>query len=245
MKAYYEKELRIGASMCGADGRLGIHNTFALFQDIASEHAEALGVGFQAMTARRSFWLTARSRVRFCHRPAIMTGTSIETWPAAPGSVRCDRFYRLRAGETLLAEGRTEWCVYDTEKNAVNPVSEAGFIDGLEYREEKLLDAPWARLRHNFSDEDQVYSHTVATTDVDLGRHMNNVAYLRVLTDSFSVAELENMRVSEMEILFLMPCFEGDALRIMRRATDYGYEFGVRRPDGRYAALAQLRAEAK
>ena len=33
-------------------------------------------------------------------------------------------------------------------------------------------------------------------------------------------------------------------LDVLRRRTDFGYEFGVRRPDGRYAALALLRAEA-
>ena len=34
-------------------------------------------------------------------------------------------------------------------------------------------------------------------------------------------------------------------LDILRRRTDYGWEFGVRRPDGRYAALALMRAEEK
>ena len=72
---------------------------------------------------------------------------------------------------------------------------------------------------------------------------MNNVAYLRMLMDSFSVAEQERMRITEMEILFCMPCFEGEALDVLRRRTDNGHEFGVRRPDGRYAALALLRAE--
>ena len=35
-----------------------------------------------------------------------------------------------------------------------------------------------------------------------------------------------------------------EKLDVLRRRTDSGYEFGVRRPDGRYAALALLRAEA-
>ena len=53
------------------------------------------------------------------------------------------------------------------------------------------------------------------------------------------------MNISEMEIMFIMPCFEGDNLEIMRRKTDFGWEFGVRRPDKRYAALALMRTEAK
>ena len=108
---------------------------------------------------------------------------------------------------------------------------------------ELLLPDPYARFRHDFADEDCACTHVVRASDIDVGRHMNNVAYLRMLMDSFSVAEQERMRITEMEILFCMPCFEGEALDVLRRKTEYGYEFGVRRPDGRYAALALLRAE--
>lgn len=245
MKAYFCKRIRVDASMCDASGKLGLWNAFALFQDAASEHAETLGVGLADMTARKSFWLTVRTRVHFYKRPGIMREVEISTWPAAPGNTRADRSYRIVCGGETLLEGRTEWCVYDTEKGAVKPMSEAGFIDGLEYLEETALPAPYARFKHNFSDEDCALKYAVRTTDVDMGRHMNNVAYLRAIIDSFTVAELEAMEVSEMEILFCMPCFEGEQLDILRRKTDFGWEFGVRRPDGRYAALALMRAGEK
>lgn len=245
MKASYTKEITIATSMCDAAGKLGLWNAFSLFQDAASEHAELLGVGYQDMTARKSFWMTVRSRVRFYSRPDIMTRAQITTWPAAPGSTRCDRFYRMHKNGEALVEGRTEWCVYDLEKGSVKNTSEAGFLDGIEYLNEKALDAPYARFKHNFADGDRACIHRVSTTDIDVGRHMNNVAYLRALLNSFPVAELESMNVSEMEIMYLMPCFEGDELSIMRRKTDFGYEFGVRRPDGRYAALALMKAEEK
>jgi len=245
MKAYISKPITISTSICDASGRLGHANAFALFQDAASEHAQQLGVGFADMSARKAFWLTTRTRVHFYKRPEIMSETQLSTWPAAPGATRCDRFYRLSQGEEILAEGRTEWCVYDTEKGSVKPVAEAGFIDGLEYLTETVLAAPYARFKHNFADEDCARVYTVPATDIDVGRHMNNVAYLRAIINSFSVAELESMEISEMEIMYMMPCFESDRLEIMRRRTDFGYEFGVRRPDKRYAALALMKAESK
>ena len=242
MKSVYSIRQRVGASMCDSSGRLGLSNTFALFQDIASEHAEEIGVGFAAMRARGSFWLTVRTRVRFHRRPALMEPIEARTWAHAPGATRCDRFYRMTAGEELLAEGRTEWCVYDIEKGAVRPMAEAGFDPDFTFCEDTVLDAPYARFRHDFAQEDRVCTRTVRASDVDLGQHMNNVVYLRLLTDTFSAAELKEMNVREMEILFCLPCFEGQALEVMRRETEYGYEFGVRRPDGRYAALALMRA---
>ena len=243
MDTVYQRKQRVGTSMCDASGKISLASTFALFQDIASEHAEEIGVGFEAMRRRNSFWLTVRTRVHFYSRPCLMQEVDVRTWPAAPGSIRCDRFYQMTAGGRILAEGRTEWCVYDTAQGAVKPVEQAGFNEGLCYSAEKVLDAPYARFRHNFGDGDLAARYTVRPSDIDVGRHMNNVAYLRAIADAFSVQELEQARVQEMEILFCLPCFEGETLDILRRRTEYGYEFGVRRPDGRYAALALMRAE--
>ena len=245
MEAVYERKQIIAPSMCDASGRIALSAAFALFQDVASEHAEELGVGFQDMARRGAFWLTVRTRVHFYRRPALMQAVDVRTWPAAPGSTRCDRFYRMSAQGQTLIEGRTEWCVYDLAAKAVRPLAEAGFREGLVYSDEKALDAPYARFRHDFTDGDRVAGDAVRPSDVDVGRHMNNVAYLRLLADSFSVEEMERMRVEELEILFCMPCFEGEELDVLRRRTDDGYEFGVRRPDGRYAALALMRVEEK
>ena len=243
MEAVYERKQIIAPSMCDASGRIALSAAFALFQDVASEHAEELGVGFQDMARRGAFWLTVRTRVHFYRRPALMQAVDVRTWPAAPGSTRCDRFYRMSAQGQTLIEGRTEWCVYDLAAKAVRPLAEAGFREGLVYSDEKALDAPYARFRHDFTDGDRVAGDAVRPSDVDVGRHMNNVAYLRLLADSFSVEEMERMRVEELEILFCMPCFEGEELDVLRRRTQTGYEFGVRRPDGRYAALALMRME--
>lgn len=245
MDGVYTTQMRIGTSMCDASGHLGLANAFALFQDIASEHAEAMGVGFDAMRARGCFWLTVRTRVHFYERPALMRTVEASTWAHAPGATRVDRFYRLKSGEALLAEGRTEWCVYDIEHGRVRPMADSGFDAALPFCADTVLPEPYARFRHDFSDGERVCAHRVRPSDVDLGRHMNNVSYLRALTDSFSVAELEALNVTEMEILFFLPCFEGEVLDILRRPTETGFEFGVRRPDGRYAALALMCATPK
>lgn len=242
MEASFTRKQTITPGICDASGRLGCADTFRLFQDVASEHAERMGLGGIAMQKQHAFWMTVRTRVHFYKRPWMMQEVELSTWPMAPGRMRCDRCYRLSDDETLLAEGRTEWCVYDTQANAVRS-TEGLFDPETVFSDALLLPAPYARFRHDFADADRICSYVVRPSDIDIGRHMNNVAYLRMLMDSFSVAEQERMRITEMEILFCMPCFEGEALDVLRRRTDDGYEFGVRRPDGRYAALALLRAE--
>ena len=242
MEASFTRKQTITPGLCDASGRLSCADTFRIFQDVASEHAERMGLGGVAMQKKHAFWMTVRTRVHFYKRPWMMQEVDLSTWPMAPGRMRCDRCYRLCDGETLLAEGRTEWCVYDTQLGAVRS-TEGLFDPETDFHGELLLPAPYARFRHDFTEADRACTHVVRASDIDVGRHMNNVAYLRMLMDVFSVAEQEKLRITEMEILFCMPCFEGEELDELRRRTDFGYEFGVRRPDGRYAALALLRAE--
>lgn len=62
-----------------------------------------------------------------------------------------------------------------------------------------------------------VARHTITSNDIDLGRHMNNVAYLRALLESFSTQERHEMKVHEIELQFLRQCFEGDELCFYRK----------------------------
>ena len=80
------------------DGRLGVLGGLTLFQALAAEHAEQIGVGFAAMARRREFWLTVHCRIELRKPLALMDTVTGETWPEAcrAESVRCFRSYRLR-----------------------------------------------------------------------------------------------------------------------------------------------------
>ena len=61
MQQIYEKEALVAPSACDYDGLLGYPGPFALFMDLATEHALHLGVGFAAMRERDCFWLTVKT----------------------------------------------------------------------------------------------------------------------------------------------------------------------------------------
>ena len=108
-------ELTVRASQCDAAGKLGIPAVFALFMDMATEHADALGIGLRELGKRGLFWLAVRTRVRLYRRPAMLEKVQAATWPEKPGRIRCNRDYTVAAGDELLAQGRTEWAVIHPE----------------------------------------------------------------------------------------------------------------------------------
>ena len=48
--------------------------------------------------------------------------------------------------------------------------------------------------------------------DTDFVGHMNNVAYVRAFANCFTAEEWRKLKISELEIHFRRPCFEGDTL---------------------------------
>ena len=238
MKAIYSRELTILPSMCDAEGRLGVHNAFALFMDIATEHAEVLRIGMTDLMSRGLFWLTVRTKLRFHRRPGMIERVEAVTWPETPERSRCNRDYLLRKGDEILIEGKTEWMVMNMKTGRLHPADNL-FPEGMEIEEARVLPGPFMRMDERFEDAEDMGAYTVRSTDIDVGGHMNNAAYVRAIAGAFSADQWKDMNIRELEINFRSPCFEGEALRLQRRATDDGLELKLSR-DGKSIALARI-----
>ena len=93
--------------------------------------------------------------------------------------------------------------------------------------------------------EELVQRHTVRSTDIDMGRHMNNVAYVRLLLDCFPASVLAGGEIASMEIHYAAPCFEGEELSVLCRREGSICRMAVRKPDGKTAILAAVRFHEK
>ena len=238
MENRFRKEILILPSLCDSSGRLGIPDTFALFMDIASEHAQALGCGIGALGERGLFWLTVRTRVRFFRRPAMMERVALVTWPEAPGRLRADRDYLLEGEGETLAAGKTEWAVLDqTTGRLVSP--REVYDPALVFRPETVWPEPFSRLVDTPMEEFARY--TVRSVDMDLGEHMNNVAYLRSLAGTYSREAWQALGLRELEIAYRTPCREGDTLIWQRQTQEDGtLSLRAELEDGTTAILAKL-----
>ena len=231
MEARLSQSITILPSVCDAQMKLSIPDLFARFMDIATLHAEELGVGADAMFARGLFWLTVKTKVHILRRPRMLETVTLSTRPLVPERVKAIREYRLEQAGELLAEGKTEWAVIDTGSGRLCPM--AGIFPAeLELASEAAYPAPFARIKPDFSGADTLGSYSVRSTDIDLGGHMNNVAYLRAVLGVLPGEALKNFPQGEIEIVFRTPCFEGDALTVKRRETESGWELAALKEDG-------------
>lgn len=237
----WEREYTIFTSLCDHQGKLSLPSIFDIFMDLAAEHAARLGVGYYDMLARGCCWVAVRTRIRLLERPVLGDRITAVTWPARPALAKSDRFYRLVRDGKVLAEGRTEWAVRDLETGAVRRTDSYGFPKDLDFREERVCGAPFTRFRNmELLPEKLVRAYTVDPMDIDVGHHMNNVAYIRMLAGTFSTAEQDQKELSETEISYRLSCFEGEELRIYRQEEEDGWFFQVQKENGEVAAHARM-----
>ncbi|MBR5381392.1 MAG: hypothetical protein IK136_02095 [Oscillospiraceae bacterium] len=237
--AKYEWEVTILPSMLDWDLKLDTAFTFSLFMDLAAQHAEATDIGTTTLSPRGQFWLTVRTRIRFIRRPGLMEKATAATWAEPPGKFKCIRYYTLKQGDETLVEGKTEWAVLDIRTGRLVNAADI-YNEKVKTLDETVCGDSFSRMSEDFSGCRELEPYTVRSTDIDFGRHMHNVAYISALLGEYSVKELREFAVSEMEISFRSPCFEGETLSVFERKTETGVELGVFKPDGKCAALARM-----
>ena len=222
--------MKIAPSLCDHTGRLSIPDTFCLFQDIASNHAESLGLGYHNLLKRDLYWLTVKTKVIFSCRPSLSDTVTVRTWPEAPGKLRCNRSYELICGGRTIISGRTEWAIIHISDGSLFRVTDF-YPEDLMLEKNPVFDEPFARIPEIFEGWDNYYEYKVRSTDIDVGAHMNNAAYIRAIAGSFSTAEWDALPKNSIDLQYRTPCFEGDKLVFSKHATETGLEIRIAKGD--------------
>ncbi len=239
MECKLEKQVSVSLSMCDHTGNLAIPHIFSLFMDLAAEHGDAIGVGMDVLSGKGLFWLTVKTKVRIYRRPNLLQTLTAVTWPEIPGRIRCDRSYELRQNGELVAAGKTEWAMLEVKTGRLARIAD-NYPSSIQHCERTACEGAYAKIPDDFTACPEIARYTVRSTDIDLGQHMNNAAYVHAIFGAFSCGDLAEMSVWEVDVLFRTPCYEGDQLSIRRREAPDGPEIGILRPDGSTAVAAKL-----
>ena len=241
MNAEYTRTVTVLPSQVDAYGKLSMAHTFDLFMDVATEAADALGVGWTFLQRKGMFWITVKTRVRFLDRPGILDTVQVSTWPAQPGEKRCERYYEISREGRPLVQGKTEWAIISALTQ--RPQSLIKLMPaGLEYPDESVCPEPFPMIDEAFP-EAPFAEHRVEATDIDMARHMNNVAYVRAIVNAFSTKEWKKLDVKQFDIIFRSSAHEGDVLRFYQRRQGSVLDIKGCLPDGATSVLAQLKTK--
>ena len=127
-----------------------------------------------------------------------------------------------------LIVGKTEWAVLNLDTMKPVPLTDV-YPEGLVLPDAPEYDAPFVRVTGSLARADALGVYTVRSTDIDLGGHMNNAAYLRALFGVFSNAELAAMEIHEIDAGFRASCFEGETLQFYKKESGGALDLRIAR----------------
>ena len=211
MNRLWQKEYFLRASDFDKFGRIKPSSVLDLFQDAAGQHAEELGVGFEAMLERSYLWVLTRVKFKIYSETKSYQKVIIKTWPLEPSRITYRREYSIENenGELLIG-GSSEWVVIHSEKrrfvsaNDLYPLTD-GFHTEI-MCEEKLGKIP------DFQTTAEPYVINSRFSELDINNHVNNTKYANYVLDAINPQKTD--RLKEFQIDYRKEVLEGAKLNI-------------------------------
>jgi len=204
----YSAKVTLYNSYFDKNDRLSMKSILSIFQDVASIHAEEIGVGYKEMLNKNLYWVLSRIKIDIVKMPEINQTVVVETWPHEKGKVDFDRDLRILSedGEVLII-GTSKWCVIDTVQRKLQRAENVNYIGdiypGVNYAETfSKISLPDVNTLFKFK-------YNVLFSDLDHNQHMNNTNYANLV-----VSAIENEKFNHFEINFLNECKFKDEIYI-------------------------------
>lgn len=229
------------SGQCDSLMRFKTESSFMAFQDVASRHAMFLGIDdFSLLKKDNALWVVSKTKVKINKIPRWNDEISIRTWPMGAEGVRCNRCYQIIKDGEVFINGITEWVIIDAETRHLRKVESTSYPNDIEWITEKSIDEKFRRFKDDFTENDFINKRIVRSGDIDVTHHTNNVTYITMLLDTFTVKELENMTLKEIEVSYLSESLEGETLSIYRKDNEDGHYFSIKKDDGKIVLMAFL-----
>ncbi len=182
-----------------------------LVQEMAAEHALALGTGWDALAQKQLFWALIRHKIQITRLPIAGETVTLETWPMPTTRVAYPRAtvaYDAQGNE--LFRSVALWVLMDLQSRAMILPGKSGVIvEGWNRGNE--LDIPPSITPKELA---QVTQRRVGYTDLDRNGHMNNTRYLEWLDDLLSAEFHQHHPLRQITLCYLAEAREGQTLEI-------------------------------
>lgn len=211
---FYEKKIYISAEQCDYTVRMGNYQIFYLLQNAMSDGFEVFDCGNRGLGRRcNGYWAVTKTRLDIIRKPNWSEEVTVKSVYTDDGRVRVHIKTEISnlKGE-LLMKGCQELCVLDKDTHRPKRLSET-CLPVAENKSE-----PMGKFeKFSFPDNvDSSYELTVRSQNIDMSRHVNNIEYIRMVMDLFTVEELCEKEVASMQVQYIGECREGDKLTCSR-----------------------------
>ncbi|TDS11831.1 acyl-[acyl-carrier-protein] thioesterase [Sphingobacterium paludis] len=225
----YSKTVTLNFTQCYANGRLKYSELNNLLQLTASEHAEILGFGYQAMASQSQSWVLSRIRMEIDRLPKFLEEITVKTWVQDFLGNRSIRNFEVYRKDKKIIGVCSFWAVFNTQlrrsENLAIKVDPAIVLP-----ERSATQESFKRIEQD-TDYDQTSSYLSKLSDLDIVNHVNNVKYTDWCFDLLPAETVLKKTFRSIDINYLKELKLAEAVDIHQRVHPESAHFAITRAD--------------
>jgi len=198
-------------------GKLSTPFMFYQLQEIAWEHANILGFGYEQLKKKSQFWVLSRLQIKINRRPVWKEDFTLETWSRGTDGFFGYRDYNFvdTSGKNMI-QATSSWLVLDATTKRIVRLSD--FKEFPEYNESVFgKNAP--KVKSPKSDE-SLHFTPVRFNEIDINQHFNSGRYLERIMDRYPFEFHQKNELVELEVNFLKEGMPADLLAVKKQEID-------------------------
>lgn len=215
----YTQSYFASAGEANAQGELALPWMIGNIIDIATKHANSLGIGNPSMEHLGCGWVLSRLTIEMKRWPRANESYTLTTWIETWNRHFSGRCFAVKDERgDVVGYARSIWMVIDTATRGNAGTAHLNLPEGMIHPES---DCPIARqAKHRPIDGEPVALHRVEYTDIDFYRHVNTLIYSRFVLNSYSLDEFDRNFIGRFEMSFMHEGQYGHTLELRRGEPD-------------------------
>lgn len=226
-KLFWSETTRIKSSEADFQNRLKLSSFFELTQDLATQHASMLGVGYDDLIKREMGWVLSRKKIVFYEVPSLGEQVTLRTWPKGIQQ----KLFFMRDHEMLGEDGRrlavaTSAYVLVSVRARRIVLPNALELQMPDNGGRSALDEVLEKIPA-VENLEACFTLKVGYSAVDVMGHANNARYIEWISDCFSFEEHSAARPAWMQINYLNEVRPGESVELLRGRRNGGAAAGT------------------
>lgn len=244
MNQEFTQTFFLSAGETDAEGYISLPLLVSKIIDIATAHANSLGIGNPSMQGLGCGWVLSRLTLEMTSYPRVNGDYSITTWIETWNRRFSERCFMVCDSEgNPCGYARSVWMVLDTaSRESVDltilnldpamistrecPIARGGRHRPILTPEEiaGAVEAPRGAIAATLPPEEYVFRYC----DLDFYRHVNTVRYVSMLMNGFTLEEMDSTRVERLEMSFMHEGHYGEQVELLRAVDELQTDFSIR-----------------
>ena len=210
----FSKSFTLGAGETGAEGTMPLWLMAQRAIELATAHANYLGIGYATLIKRNIGWVLSRLSIETLRPMVINTQYTVTTWIESYNRRFSERNFAITGADgTVYAYIRSIWSAIDYEKRTGADIG-AVAPEGLPISDRPCPIAPAPRVGELGPDARRV-PYTFRYCDIDFNRHVNTVRIIELILNQWPLERYDAMEPVRLDVIFHHESTYGQTVEVL------------------------------